>query len=71
MISFTEAMCTVYRACPTLADKVRAYQACNDDLDREILKVAMLTNVYVLSNEPPRLFNAIRHRWTKLCERTS
>lgn len=70
-MSFSEAMWTVHRACPTLADKIRAYQQCDDGLDREIIKVAMLTNVYLLSNQPVRLFNAIRHRWMRLCERTS
>lgn len=67
MTTFTETMCVVHRACPTLRMKIEAYQLSNDDTEREILRVAMLTDVYLYLGGHERLFNAIRTKWLQLC----
>ena len=67
MMTFTDAMCVVYEACPTLRMKIQAYQRSNDDTDKEILRVAMLTDVYLYVGGNDRLFEAIRTKWVRLC----
>ena len=67
MTTFTETMCVVHRACPTLRMKIEAYQLSNDNMQREILRVAMLTDVYLHLGGHERLFTAIRTKWLQLC----
>ena len=68
MMTFTKTMCVVHRACPTLRMKIEAYQLSNDDVEREILRVAMLTDVYLHLGGHERLFTAIRTKWLQLCQ---
>ena len=68
MMTFTQAMCVVHEACPTLRMKIDAYRNSDNEVDKEILRVAILTDVYLRLGHRDRLFRAIRLKWVRLCQ---
>ena len=70
-ISYTEAMCLIHARYPTIQDKLQAHKQYNDNengIGKTMMKIAMLTQIYLGIGKPEHLAEEIRNRWTEMCE---
>ena len=69
-ISYTEAMCLIHSRYPTIQDKIRAHQLYDNEdcIGKTMMKIAILTQVYLRAGKPTKLAKDIRNRWTEMCE---